>query len=159
MGCHFLLQGIFPTQGLNLSLPHCRQTLYPLSIWITTNFGKFFKRWEYQATFSASWEICMQVKKQQLQPDMEEQTGSKSGKEYVKAIYCHRGYLTYLQSSVQFSRSVVSDSLRPHESQHARPPCPSPAPGVHSNSWRVQQVKYQAGWSKSWTQNCQEKYQ
>ena len=36
--------------------------------------------------------------------------------------------------SVQFSRSVVSDSLRPHESQHARPPCPSPSPGVHSNS-------------------------
>ena len=36
-------------------------------------------------------------------------------------------------SSVQFSRSVVSDSLRPHESQHARPPCPSPAPGVHSD--------------------------
>ena len=37
-------------------------------------------------------------------------------------------------SSVQFSRSVVSDSLRPHEPQHARPPCPSPTPGVHSNS-------------------------
>ena len=37
-------------------------------------------------------------------------------------------------SSVQFSRSVVSDSLRPHESQHARPPCPSPTPRVHSNS-------------------------
>ena len=37
-------------------------------------------------------------------------------------------------SSVQFSRSVVSDPLRPHESQHARPPCPSPTPGVHSNS-------------------------
>ena len=37
-------------------------------------------------------------------------------------------------SSVQFSRSVVSDSLRPHESQHARPPCPSPSPGVHWNS-------------------------
>ena len=37
-------------------------------------------------------------------------------------------------SSVQFSHSVVSDSLRPHESQHARPPCPSPTPGVHSNS-------------------------
>ena len=37
-------------------------------------------------------------------------------------------------ASVQFSRSVVSDSLRPHESQHARPPCPSPTPGVHSNS-------------------------
>ena len=38
-------------------------------------------------------------------------------------------------SSVQFSRSVVSNSLRPHESQHARPPCPSPIPGVHLNSW------------------------
>ena len=37
-------------------------------------------------------------------------------------------------SSVQFSRSVVSDSLRPHESQHARPPCPSPTPRVHSDS-------------------------
>ena len=37
-------------------------------------------------------------------------------------------------SSVQFSRSVVSDSLRPHESQHARPPCSSPSPGVHSDS-------------------------
>ena len=39
-----------------------------------------------------------------------------------------------LLSSVQFSRSVVSDSLRPHELQHARPPCPSPTPGVHSDS-------------------------
>ena len=37
-------------------------------------------------------------------------------------------------SSVQFSHSVMSSSLRPHESQHARPPCPSPTPGVHSNS-------------------------
>ena len=41
---------------------------------------------------------------------------------------------SYSVSSVQFSRSVVSDSLRPHESQHARPPCPSPTPGVHSDS-------------------------
>ena len=42
-------------------------------------------------------------------------------------------------SSVQFSRSVVSDSLRPHESQHARPPCPSPTPGVHSDSHPMSQ--------------------
>ena len=41
---------------------------------------------------------------------------------------------TYAFSSVQFSHSVTSDSLRPHESQHARPPCPSPTPRVHSNS-------------------------
>ena len=41
--------------------------------------------------------------------------------------------------SVQFSRSVVSDSLRPHESQHTKPPCPSPTPGVHSNSCPLSQ--------------------
>ena len=45
-----------------------------------TNCGKFFKRWEYQTTWSASWEICMQVRKQQSELDMEQQTGSKSGK-------------------------------------------------------------------------------
>ena len=47
----------------------------------------------------ASQEICMQVKKQQLELDMEQQTGSKSGKEYVKAVYCHPAYLTYMQST------------------------------------------------------------
>ena len=48
-------------------------------------------------------------------------------------IYCHRDCFCTL-SSVQFSRSVMSDSLWPHESLHARPPCPSPTPGVYSNS-------------------------
>ena len=43
--------------------------------------------------------MCMQVKKQQLELDMEKQTGSKSGKEYVKAVYCHPAYLTYMQST------------------------------------------------------------
>ena len=61
--------------------------------------GKFLKRWEYQTTWPASQEICMQVKKQQLELDMEKQTGSKSGKEYVKAVYCHPAYLTYMQST------------------------------------------------------------
>ena len=46
-------------------------------VWITTNYGKLLKRWEYQATWSDSWETCMQVKKQQLELDMEQQTGSK----------------------------------------------------------------------------------
>ena len=55
----------------------------PLSVWITINCRKFFKRWEYQTTLPASWEICMQVKKQQLESDMEKQTGSKLGKEYI----------------------------------------------------------------------------
>ena len=63
--------------------------LKPLTLWITTNCGKFWKRWEYQATLPASWEICMQVKKQQLELDMEQWTGSKLGKEYVKAVYRH----------------------------------------------------------------------
>ena len=66
----------------------------PLTVWITTNCGKFLKRWEYQTTWPSSWEICMQVRKQQLEPDMEQQTGSKSGKEYIKAVYCHPAYLT-----------------------------------------------------------------
>ena len=59
---------------------------------------KFLKRWEYQTIWLASWEICMQVKKQQLELDMKQQTGSKSGKEYIKALYCHPAYLTYMQN-------------------------------------------------------------
>ena len=66
-------------------------------MWSTINCGKFFKRWEYQTTWPASWEICVQVKKQQLELDMEQQTGSKSGKEYVKAVYCHTACLTFMQ--------------------------------------------------------------
>ena len=63
-----------------------------LTVWITTNCGKFFKWWKYQTTLAASWEICMQVEKQQLEPNMEQQTGSKLEKEYVKAIYCDPVY-------------------------------------------------------------------
>ena len=54
------------------------------------------------------------------------------GSEFVPTAHAHSYY------SVQFRRSVVSDSLRPHESQHARPPCPSPTPGVYSNSCPIQ---------------------
>ena len=61
-------------------------------VWITTNCGKFFKRWECQTTWPASWEICMQVKKQHLELDMEQQIGSKSGNEYIKDVYCHPAY-------------------------------------------------------------------
>ena len=56
----------------------------------------------FKPTFSllpASWEMCTQDQKQQLEPDMEQQTVCKSGKEYVKAVYCHHAYLTYLQST------------------------------------------------------------
>ena len=60
---------------------------------------KIPKEMEYQTTLFVSWEICMQIKKQQLEPDMERQTDFKLGKEYVKAIYCHPAYLTYMQST------------------------------------------------------------
>ena len=77
---------------------------------------KILKEMGIPTTLPASWEICMQVKKQQFELDMEQQTDSKSGKEYVKAVYCHPVYLTYTQSP-----------------------------------W--------AGWSTSWNQDCQEKYE
>ena len=72
----------------------------PLTVWITTSCGKFWKRWEFQTTLSASWEICMQVRKQQLELDMEPHTGSRSGKEHIKAVYCHPAYLTCMQSTL-----------------------------------------------------------
>ena len=50
------------------------------TVWIITDCGRFFKRWEYQITWPASWEIWMQVKNQQLEMDMEQQTGSKLGR-------------------------------------------------------------------------------
>ena len=89
--------------------------LKPLTVCITTNCEKFFKTREYQTILPASWETCIQVKKQQLEPDIEQQTGSKSGKEYIKAVYRHPAYLTF--------------------------------------------AKFWAGWSTSWNQDCQEKYQ
>ena len=60
---------------------------------------KNLQEMEYQTTSPASWEICMHVKKQQLELDMELQTASKLGKEYIKAVYCHPAYLTYMQST------------------------------------------------------------
>ena len=71
----------------------------PLTVWITINCGRFWKRSEYQTTWPASWEICMQVRKQQLELDMEQKTGSRQEKEYIKAVYCHPAYLTPMQST------------------------------------------------------------
>ena len=71
----------------------------PLTVWITTNCRKFLKRWEYQTTWPASWEICVQVRKQQLELDTEQQTRSQLGEEYIKVVYCHPAYLTYMQST------------------------------------------------------------
>ena len=60
---------------------------------------KILKEMGIHTTLPASWEIWMQVKKQQLELDMEQQTGSKSGTENIKAVYCHLAYLTYMEST------------------------------------------------------------
>ena len=64
-----------------------------------TKLWKTHQEREYQTTWPASWVICMQVKKQQLEPDIKQQTVSKLVKEYVKAVCCHPAYLTYMQST------------------------------------------------------------
>ena len=69
-----------------------------LTVWIIINCGKFWKRWEYQTTWPISWDICLEVRKQQSELDME-QTGSRLEKEYVKALYCHPTYLTHMTST------------------------------------------------------------
>ena len=61
------------------------------------NCGKFLEG--NQNTIPDSCETCMQVKKQHLEPDMLQQTGSRLGKEYVGAVYCHLAYLIYMQST------------------------------------------------------------
>ena len=71
----------------------------PLTVWMTVNGGKFWKRWEYQTICPASLETSMQVRKQQIELDMEQQTGSKKEKEYIKAVYCHFAYLIFMQSA------------------------------------------------------------
>ena len=95
-------QRVFPIQRLTRSPALQVDSLpseplgKPLTVWLTTNCGKFLKRCKYQTTLSVSWETCVQAKKQ---PDMKWLTGSKLGKGYIKAVYCHPSYLTYMQST------------------------------------------------------------
>ena len=63
--------------------------LKSLTVQIKTICGKYLKRWEYLTTLPNPWETCMQVKKQQLEPDMEQGMGSKLEKVYIKGVYCH----------------------------------------------------------------------
>ena len=65
----------------------------PLTVWITTNW-KILKEMGIPDHLACLLKICMQVRKQQLELDMEQQTGSKLGKEYIKAVYCQPAYLT-----------------------------------------------------------------
>ena len=72
-------------------------TLKPLTVWVTTNW-KIFKETGIPG-HPASWETWVQIKKQQLELYREQQTSSKLGKEYVKAVHCHPAYLTYMQTT------------------------------------------------------------
>ena len=69
-----------------------------MTVWITTNCGKFFRRWEHQTTWPASWEIWMQVKKQ-VRTGHGATHWFQIGKGLLKAVYCHPAYLTYMYST------------------------------------------------------------
>ena len=116
VGCQALLQGIFPTQGPNPGLLHCRQILYQLNHQRSTRILE----WLPIPSPGNLPNPGIESGSPALQPDS--LPAELPGKPAV------------LFSSVQFSHSVVSDSLGPHELQHARPPCPSPTPRVHPNS-------------------------
>ena len=115
-----------------------------LTVWIVTNCGKFLKRWEYQTTLFASWEICTQVKKQELQLDMEQPTGSKLGKKYNTAVHCHPPDLTYMQSTPWYRPGWMNHKLK---SRFPPPNLSTPSPlsvspldtvSLFSNLWAIQ---------------------
>ena len=104
--------------------------LKPLTMWITTNCGKFWKRWEYQTTWPASWETCKPVKKT-VRTGHGTTDCLKIGKGVRQGCILLPCLFNWYAESVQFSHSVVSNSLQPHEPQHASPSCPSPTPGEY----------------------------
>ena len=87
-------------------------TLKPLTVWITTSCEKYLKRWEYQTTLPVFWETCMRAKKQQLEPNMEQLTGSKLGKEHTKALYFHPAYVIYMHSHCCWDHSLAAQRLK-----------------------------------------------
>ena len=81
-----------------------------LTVWIITSWGKLLKRWEYHTILSVSWETCMWVKKQQLEPGMEQLIDSRLRKEYDRAVYCHPVFLTYIYTE-HIMRNAGLDKL------------------------------------------------
>ena len=115
----------------------------PLTVWITTNYGKFSKRWECQTTWPDSWEISTQVKKQ-VRTRHGTMDWFKLGKEYVKAVYCHPAYLTYLQSTSceilgwknRKLESKLSGKISITTDTHMTPPLGQKAKRNWRGSWR-----------------------
>ena len=122
VGSRFLLHWIFPTRGSNPGLPHCWRVIYQLSHqgsprileWVAIPFSRGSSQPGDQTQVLYSRQILYRLSN------------------LLPCKQAHQYHLSRL--SVQFSRSVVSDSLQSHEPQHARPPCPSPTPVVHPNS-------------------------
>ena len=80
--------------------------LKPLTVWITTNYGEFLKKWEYQTTLPVSWGTCMQVKKQQLKVDIDQWTDWKLGKQYIVTGYFCAEYIMW-NAGLDESQAVI----------------------------------------------------
>ena len=111
-----------------------RWLLKSLWLWGSQQTGKILKRWEYQTTLPASWETCVQVKKQQLELYMEQLTVLKLGKEYFKGIYCHPVYLTSMQSTLYKMPGWINHKVE------------SRFPEEISTTWDIQMIPFQ--WQK-----------
>ena len=136
-----LLQGIFLTQGANPGLLQCRRILYQLSHQgsPTMERGLIIKEDPYCSGRLLLWRGKIYNRGTLIPWGLLHRGGAMT----IQRPIIIKGTITiegdhsvegdYYRSSVQFSRSVMSDSLPPHEPQHARPPCPLPTPGAHSN--------------------------
>ena len=113
VGFHALLQGLFSTQGSNQLFSYVSS----IGRWVLYHW--------------ATWQPPEQLQEKTINCRANLKDGGKHKSWYH---HPHKPSKCSSVSSVQFSLSVMSDSLQPHESQHTRPPCPSPPPGVHSNS-------------------------
>ena len=119
--------------------------LKPLTVWIATNCRKFFKKMAIPDHLSCLLRNLSAGQEATVRTGHGTMNWFQIGKGVHQGCILSPCLFNLCAESVQFSCSVVSDSLQPHESQHARPPCPSPTPGVHSDICRVHHVKYQTG--------------
>ena len=117
-----VIESVMPSSHLILCRPLLLLSPIPSSIRVFSSESTLHLRWPKYWSFSFS-----------ISP-ANEHPGLISFRMDWLDLLAVQGTLQNVFSSVQFSRSVVSNSLQPHESQHARPPCPSPTPGVHSDS-------------------------
>ena len=96
----------------------------PLTVWITTNCGKFLKRWEYQTTWPASWEICLQVKKQQLELDMEKTEWFQIGKGVCQGCVLspclHNLYTEYIKRNARLDEAQAGAKIARRNNNNLR---------------------------------------